>query len=306
MALHGLRRITLGVPDLEKTAAFYLDFGLAPGPGHRFSTLEGGEQLQLVHSSRRRLVEARFSVDDVDDLDRAAMALQRLGVASHRHSTSLTTHDPGTGTAICLDVSPRLVQAPTVAPLVNGPGRIDRTNARAEGILRLGPVRPKRLGHFVLGSVDFDASYRFFTSGLGFKVSDIIRDVGVFLRCSTDHHNVLVQRAPVPFIHHTSWQVDDIDEIGRGATHMLAEHPERHVWGLGRHYAGSNFFWYFKDPAGNFAEYHSDMDSIPEDAIWKPEVLQGARGLFMWGPPPPPSFIDPDDLAELMITGHTA
>jgi hypothetical protein len=30
-------------------------------------------------------------------------------------------------------------------------------------------------------------------------------------------------------------------------------HPERHVWGLGRHYVGSNFFWYLRDPAGNFS-----------------------------------------------------
>ncbi|MDJ0396725.1 dioxygenase, partial [Rhodococcus sp. G-MC3] len=83
-------------------------------------------------------------------------------------------------------------------------------------------------------------------------------------------------------------------------------HPERHVWGLGRHYAGSNFFWYFKDPAGNFAEYHSDMDFIAEDALWTPEELEGARGLYRWGPPPPPSFIKPDDLASLMIHGHSA
>jgi hypothetical protein len=32
---------------------------------------------------------------------------------------------------------------------------------------------------------------------------------------------------------------------------MLTDHPERHIWGLGRHHAGSNFFWYHKDPAGN-------------------------------------------------------
>ena len=25
-----------------------------------------------------------------------------------------------------------------------------------------------------------------------------------------------------------------------------------------------------KDPAGNFSEYYSDMDCIPEDAIWTP------------------------------------
>ena len=87
---------------------------------------------------------------------------------------------------------------------------------------------------------------------------------------------------------------------------MLASHPERHVWGLGRHHAGSNFFWYLKDPAGNFSEYYSDMDCIPEDEIWKPEVFEGAQGLFSWGPPPPPSFLAPEDLGALMTGQHSA
>ena len=54
------------------------------------------------------------------------------------------------------------------------------------------------------------------------------------MRCSTDHHNVLVLAAPVSFLHHTSWQVDDVDDVGRGAQAMLEGRPERHVWGLGR------------------------------------------------------------------------
>jgi hypothetical protein len=41
------------------------------------------------------------------------------------------------------------------------------------------------------------------------------------MRCSTDHHNVLVQQVPLAFLHRTSWQVNDVDEIGRGATARL-------------------------------------------------------------------------------------
>ncbi|MBC8091199.1 MAG: VOC family protein, partial [Pseudonocardia sp.] len=190
------------------------------------------------------------------------------------------------------------------AETYNGPGRVERAGARAPGVLRSGPVRPRRLGHVVMGSTDVDATRRFLTAGLGFKVSDEIKGEGAFLRCSTDHHNVLVLRAPVAFLHHTSWQVDDIDEVGRGASAMLDGHPERHVWGLGRHHAGSNFFWYLKDPAGNFSEYFSDMDSILDDQLWTPETFTGAQGLFNWGPPPPPSFLRPDDLAELMTGSH--
>src|SRR5437763_1853214 len=113
-----------------------------------------------------------------------------------------------------------------------------------------------------------------------------------------------VQQAPVNFLHHTAWEVDDVDEVGRGATAMLEGHPERHVWGLGRHHIGSNFFWYLKDPVGNFSEYYSDLDIILDDQLWKPSVVEGARGLYNWGPPPPPSFIQPEDLAALMTGSH--
>src|SRR5262245_56500518 len=41
---------------------------------------------------------------------------------------------------------------------------------------------------------------------------------------------------------------------------------------------------------GNFSECYSDMDCIIDDQLWTPEELEGARGLFAWGPPPPPSF----------------
>ena len=306
MAIHRLDSVTLGVPDLDGAGRFYEDFGLIRTGTHSFATLDGGDQLYLLPSPYRRLVNATFAVDSVDDLHRAARSLTELGIAATVSGERLSAVEPSTLVQIDLIVRSRLLQPRFEAPPVNGPGRFDRVNARAPGVVVEGRVRPRRLGHFVLGSTDYEGSRRFFIDGLGFKVSDIVKDFGVFLRCSTDHHNVLVQRAPVPFLHHTSWQVEDVDAIGRGAMDMLAEHPERHVWGLGRHYAGSNFFWYFKDPVGNFAEYHSDMDCIPEDAIWTPEVLEGARGLFRWGPQPPPSFIDPEDLADLMISGHSA
>jgi catechol-2,3-dioxygenase len=157
----------------------------------------------------------------------------------------------------------------------------------------------------VLGSTNHEASQRFFTEGLGFKISDEVPGVAAFMRCSTDHHNVLVQPAPVPYLHHTSWEVEDVDEVGRGAHHMLEGHPERHVWGLGRHHIGSNFFWYLKDPAGNFSEYYSDLDCVVSEAIWKPDVFNDIRALYSWGPPVPPSFLEPDDLAALMTGAHS-
>ena len=306
MSLHGLLSVTIGVPNVEETAAYYTDFGLAPAAGGWFSTVDGGPQLRIVPCATRRLVELHVAADDTDDLGRAATNLAVVGLGGQLCGASLATIEPVTGTRVYLDVAPRLYQDPPTATVYNGPGRSDRTDNRAPGFMRPGRVRPRKLGHAVLGSVDFPATVAFFVDGLGFKVSDRIKDIGAFMRCSTDHHNMLVLSAPVNFLHHTAWQVDDIDDVGRGAYAMLEGRPERHVWGLGRHFAGSNFFWYLKDPAGNFSEYYSDMDCIVDDQLWTPEDLEGARGLFAWGPPPPPSFLEPEDLAALMTGAHAA
>jgi catechol 2,3-dioxygenase-like lactoylglutathione lyase family enzyme len=313
MPLHRLTSITLGVPDVASTAAYYADFGLLPIPPAenapdvaRFDSVDGGEQLAIAHAPRRRLLDLGVGVDDPDDLDRVARAMERLGIEIVRSPKAVEAFDSGTQVRVRVEIAPHVESEPAPAPAYNAPGVIARANARADGVVRKGRVRPRKLGHVVLGSTDQEASQRFFTEGVGFKVSDAVKGVAAFMRCSTDHHNVLVQSAPVDLLHHTSWQVDDVDEVGRGAAAMLEGNPERHVWGLGRHTVGSNFFWYLKDPAGNFAEYYSDMDCIVDDALWKPGVWEGARALYDWGPPPPPSFLAPEDLAALMTGSHSA
>jgi catechol 2,3-dioxygenase-like lactoylglutathione lyase family enzyme len=305
LSLHGLLSVTIGVPNVAATSAYYEEFGLTPSGDGWFSTRDAGRQLRIVAAPTRRLVAMRVAVDDADDLARAAASLRGIGVTGSPGENSLTATEPVTGAVVGLEIAPRLSQDVVPATIYNGPGRFDRRDARAPGFARVDRVRPRKLGHTVVGSTDYQATMTFFVNGLGFRISDRIKGVGAFMRCSTDHHNVLVLAAPVTFLHHTSWQVDDIDEVGRGAFAMLEGRPERHVWGLGRHYAGSNFFWYLKDPAGNFSEYYSDMDCIVEDQLWTPEDLEGAQGLFSWGPPPPPSFLHPEDLAELMTGAHS-
>ena len=310
MSLHGLTSITLGVPDVERVAGYYEEFGLRPtetsaGSSKRvLSTVDGGDQLTIVPADHRRLLEIAIGADDADDIARIAGNLVALDVEFRHEAERLSVQDPNSALHVTVHVAPRIVQAAAKQEPTNGPGRPDRANGRAPAVERQSKVQPRRLGHVVVGSLDQESSQRFFTEGLGFKVSDHVPGLASFLRCSTDHHNLLLQQAPLNFLHHTAWEVDDVDEVGRGASGMLEGHPERHVWGLGRHHIGSNFFWYLKDPVGNFSEYYSDLDCIVDDQLWKPSVVEGARGLYNWGPPPPPSFVSPDDLAALMTGTH--
>jgi catechol 2,3-dioxygenase-like lactoylglutathione lyase family enzyme len=303
MPLHRLTTITLGVPDVDAAIEFYEDFGLE-ADGHRLSSVDGGEQLRLVECPRRRLLELGIGVDDPDDLDRVGSQLDRVGFDWTPDAPErITVRDAGTNLAVTVEIAPRLTQTEAAAPEMNGPAHTARLNARAEGAFRTGRVRPRRLGHVVVGTKDLDRTYRLFIDALGFKISDEVNGRARFLRCSTDHHNLLVQAAPVDFLHHTSWEVDDVDEIGRGAAHLLAKDPERQVWGMGRHNIGSNFFWYFRDPAGNFAEYYSDLDVIVDDELWDPRVFDVAiDGNVAWGPRHPRGFYRPPTEEELVGT----
>lgn len=308
MALHRMNSVTIGVPNVEQTAEFYRDFNLTETSPGVFASADGGDQLRLVHAPVRRLVELNVGAEDPDDIERIAAQIGKLDVDVERYEDGLAATDPGTRVRVRVEVAPKLVQRPEPAPVYNTPGAVNRDGRSPRLAAGDAPdrARPRKLGHVVIGSTDIEPSRKFFIDAIGFKVSDEVKDHAQFLRCSQDHHNLLLQKAPVAFLHHTSWQVEDVDEIGMGAAALLRKDPARHVWGFGRHHVGSNFFWYFRDPAGNFCEYYSDLDVISDDQVWKPQVWEGMHALYSWGPPPPPSFIRPDDLAELMAGLHPA
>jgi catechol 2,3-dioxygenase-like lactoylglutathione lyase family enzyme len=315
MSLHGLTDLTLGIPNVAETAEFYTAFGLIPhAPPDQterwFGTVDGGpRQLRLVKTPVRRPVSIGVGADDPDDLGRIHASLLRLGIASRIEGDHLKTRDPGSGLEVTVSISPRIQQKPTPSPAYNRPGTIARADVRADSLLRTQPARPRRLGHVGLGTMDLVASRRFFIDGVGFKVSDVVRDVasdkdkdlGLFIRCSTEHHNLVLQPGPVIFLGHSSWEMEDFDEIGRGARELLKAHPERHVWGIGRHWVGANLFYYFRDPAGHICEYYSDMDHILNDELWNPGVIDVSKAATVWGPSPMPSaMMQPDDIAELV------
>jgi len=303
MSLHRLSKIEIGLPDaaLAPTRAFYREFGLHEGAPGRFASADGGEQLLFASAARRSLVALRVGVDDADDLGRAAAALARLDVACEHSGRALVATEPVTGICVTLAVEPRLAQKPSAQLPTNGPGRTSRVNARsAAAYAPKDPPRPRRLSHVVTTSTDPAASRRFFVDGLGFRVSDEIAGLGAaFLRCSDDHHNLLVQPGPFAFLHHTAWQMDDVDAVGAAAASMVAADPKRHAWGLGRHAIGSNYFWYLRDPAGNFAEYTSDLDVIADEEVWRVASSIPVAGLAAWGPPVPREFLAPEDIVAL-------
>jgi catechol 2,3-dioxygenase-like lactoylglutathione lyase family enzyme len=299
MALHGLAHAVVGVRDIEANRSFYRDFGLAEGETGRFSTVDGGEQLELVERPVRSLVEVAIAADDTDDLERVRRAAHAHDVALSGDDNDVVVTEPVLGFRARVTVRPRIEQTPIDANVPNQPGVAHRGSERSPKIFAPEAVRPRRLGHVLYATPDLETSSRFFQDVLGFKLSDSVPGVIEFVRCSTDHHNIGLVSSPVPFLHHTSWQVEDVDQIGHGAMRLLGIDPTCSVWGLGRHFLGSNYFWYLRDPSGNYAEYFADLDQIAEDAEWLARTWEPEKALYAWGPPLPPHFLEPLDLDEL-------
>ncbi len=295
MALHGLGTVTIGVPNVAETIAYYTDFGLEYRGDGRFATRDGGEQLRIVAAPARRLIELGVAADDQDDIATIGRRLRAHGVPAEGADAAVRTVEPVTGTGVRVAVRPRIVVRPAVpATPHNGPGRIDRWG-RAPFIARTEPVRPRKLGHAVLGSTDLETRMRFFTDGLGFQVSDYMGGKAAFLRCSVEHHNVLMMATPIHFLHHTSWRVDDVDKVGRGAQAMLEGNPERRIWGLGRHYAGAN--------SSNTSRIPPAI-SLSTTPTWTPSPKTSSRGRAVSRLQEPAARVDCRRLARALQQHH--
>lgn len=276
MGLHRVARLVREVPDLQVASRFYRQFGLVETRPGVFATEVGGEQLILIAGERPRIAELVIAVDAAPDLEVVAARLQEVGLSSERLADELTATEPVTGICVRLVVADRLPRDPLPEP----------ADLSRSDLVRRGPIRPLRLGHVVIGCSDVHAAMRFFTDGLGMRLSDFVIG-GPFMRFETDHHNIVLLPAPMTLLHHTAWKVRNVDEIGYGGSQMIENHPERHAWGLGRHAASANYFWYLKDPAGAFAEYYySEMDDLADTPyFWDPIPGSSDLPVAAWASP---------------------
>lgn len=302
MAIHRLDSIRIAVTDAEKQRAFYDAVGLtSDSTGSRFSSPDGGEQVVVEAGEFRRLLDVNLSAADESDLSVIASRLNGLGLASTMRDGVLHAIDPGTRVDFTVRVDQLRPREETPAIPFNGPGRSKRLNERASGVVPRARS-PRRLGHVVIGTPDWEGTVRFLVEGLGFRVSDSFPGIIAFLRCSTDHHNVAVVGSEVPHLQHYSWECDDVDHVGHNATALINGEMAQHGWGFGRHYVGSNFFWYLLEPSGSFIEFYSDMDIITDDIEWetKGRTPVGPEHIGnSWGPRMPLEFVIPPDLDVL-------
>jgi catechol 2,3-dioxygenase-like lactoylglutathione lyase family enzyme len=221
----------------------------------------------------------------------------RERIASRGIATTAHPHSDGEGLwfrtpdAIAIQivaahkVSPSVKTQPRqLAPVAAGHGAAPARSQVAQ-------VKPRALSHVLLFTPDVNRMVEFSRDVLGLRLSDRSGDIIAFMHGphGSDHHLVAFAKSNAPGLHHTSWDVGSVDEVGLGAEQMRAAGYGQ-GWGVGRHVLGSNYFYYVRDPWGSYAEYSYDIDFVPHDIEWPAADHQAEDSLYVWGPPPPEDF----------------
>lgn len=301
VAAHSLHRFVFTVPDLAVARRFYEAFGLdvrqhgrrldlhTYGHPHRWASIhEAGERKRLQYVSYGIFAE---------DLPVFMARVQALGIGIDPHpladdaeqGESLWLRDPdgiATQLVVAPKVSPSAKTRPSTAVAVPpGQGAAPSRSQRA-------PVRPRYLSHILRFTPDVPRMVAFGNELLGLRLADRSGDVIAFTYTphGSDHHLVAFAKSHAPGLHHSSWDVGSVDEVGLGAEQMRDAGWGR-GWGVGRHVLGSNYFNYVQDPWGSFCEYSCDIDFVPAGLDWPAADHAPQDALYVWGPAVPEDFI---------------
>lgn len=298
LGIHSMDAFHMTAPDLEVAREFYTSFGLDVreegqglglytfGSEHRWGSLAEGPRKKLNHLSfaafeedleplRRRIEQNGVAIMDApwDHLQAANgfWFLDPFGVSIEIKVAEKTSPDRKSD-----------FHVPSTPP--GQMGSVQRSKAPK--------VQPRRLAHILIFTPSVPDSISFYHRNLGLRLSDRSGDGICFMHGihGSDHHLLAFAKSSAPGLHHCSWDVSGINEIGLGAAQM-ADKGHARGWGLGRHVLGSNYFHYVRDPWGSYSEYSADIDYIPVDHDWAAGDYPPEDSIYLWGPQMPEDFV---------------
>ena len=303
LGIHSVDHFNFVVPDLKQAEKFYTDFGLdARGEGNALGLYTAGNDHrwgQICEGGGKKLTYLSFGAypEDFEGL-RARLRqfdVQQLDAPKGFESNGIWFRDPD-GTLIEIRVAEKTSpnEKATQSNPSSPPG-VQGSHARSKAPV----VRPRRLAHVLVFCSDVSRAIRFYHGVLGLRLSDRSGDGIAFMHGihGSDHHMVAFAKSDGPGLHHLSWDVGSIHEVGLGAMQM-ADRGFSAGWGMGRHVLGSNYFHYVRDPWGSYAEYSSDIDFIPVDCDWPADDHPGDDAFYVWGPNPPADFVVNYEIAQ--------
>ncbi|MBV9229210.1 MAG: VOC family protein [Chloroflexi bacterium] len=229
----------------------------------------------LIPSSESGLDHYALDVGNSTALEAAATALTHAGI-------SFETEEPG-----------ELGQGPSLRLRDPDGYVVELIGGMAQASPTYGPraVQPRKLGHVTLRVDDCKRTAEFYSEILGFRVSDWVDDVFLWMRCNPDHHGLAFAQAGAVKMHHFAFEVIDFSYLARQAEHLM-QNGYVLLYGPGRHGPGQNQFEYFRDPEGNLIEFMCDLQQIWDDETYVPRAWNSQeRWVNMWGPDSPADFV---------------
>jgi catechol 2,3-dioxygenase-like lactoylglutathione lyase family enzyme len=262
--IRGVRSVELATTNLEEAARFYETIWMLQpietrNASRYFRGTGGYHHLLGLHAGAQpALVRIVFDVADRKSVD----ALHRaIAAAGGKPSAPANVAIGGGGYGFgCKDPDGR-----NLAFVCEAAVHADTADK---------PDRPRKIAHVNLNVRDFDASLKFFTEALGFRVIDDNAPLW-FLHCNnTDHSSIVLAKTNLPTLNHVAFEMPGFDSVMRGMGRMK-DNGYPIEWGPGRHGAGDNVFAYFCGPDEVPLEYTAEVLQIDDtyvprsSAYWK-------------------------------------
>jgi catechol 2,3-dioxygenase-like lactoylglutathione lyase family enzyme len=139
------------------------------------------------------------------------------------------------------------------------------------------PIRIRKIGHVVFSVKDIEASTKFWTEIMGFRVSDRNEQGMVFFRNATDHHTIALAPANKdgegpqhgnPGFHHIAFEVATVSELFK-IRDFIRSNGLKIIY-EGRRGPGGNPGVEFVSPDGFQVEVYAAMDQIGTDGRSRP------------------------------------
>lgn len=297
MAVHSVERIVFTVPELAAAEDFYAAFGLDVKRTDQRLDLytEGHPHCWMSVTANGQAKALQYISFGIFAEDEAAFRqkIETLGMGCAPHPLADT---PGLWLRNPDGIPMQLVVADKVSPSRKTPRHRPQSLARGDGAAparsQAGKVRPRWLSHVLLFTGDVPRMLRFCEELLGLCLSDRSGDIVAFMHTphGSDHHLFAFVQSGGAGLHHTSWDVGSLDDVGEGSEQMRKAGFTQ-GWGVGRHVLGSNYFYYARDPWGSFAEYSFDIDFVPASSDWVAGDYAAEDSFYLWGPAVPEGFV---------------
>ena len=290
LGVHSIGEFHMTVPSLKQAQDFYTAFGLrTEHTGHQLLLrAAGGEHIwgRLSEGQHKKFDRLTFHCF-ADEEERLQQHIQAQGVEfidapQGADESGIWFLDPD-GLAIQVRSGPKttLNEAQHTNPALPTQGvRCAPYRSKAQW------TEPQRLSHIARMTTSVPAQFDFHTRVLGLRLSDRSGDGVAFLHAphGGDHHLIALAMGPGSALHHLSWDVPTIEDVGHGMSRMQAAGYDT-GWGVGRHVLGSNYFYYAQDPWGSWSEFSATMDYIPAHLDWEGKDHPPEDSFYLWGPP---------------------